>query len=442
MQNDDFGYSQSSQPTAQRTGQGGWHWLLSIVAILIVGLFAFGMSFLTKHVEERPVWMMGLIFMIPTAALMIAAMLVEGATSAMTPSSSRGPQLKLAIIATVATFLVGYICDLIYLQSFKKELPPAQSRYELNQTADRAVWVMDGTQSMQEGEGHGQALAAVQKLTEAADPAWEIGMVYSGAARTETVSIHGMDDAQKTRLLNLAQTAPNQGRMYYQSALSKALDLAEAAGVQAESSFRIILFTDGGHAWAENENVQDLFTRCVQDNAVVSCVLLGSGIDETLKQLILRTGGAITDAAGAAGLMDSMYSRLVLETVKAAEIPENEKLAQDLLRNDDPAAKIITLVMLVLEGLSLGVCLSLMLSVSGQFRVQYLISPIMGFLAYMLLKEVFNYQQDWSTWWIKEGLSFSLLGVVFMMRNHAPASSRRSGSAAQASGPSTDDFGF
>ena len=76
----------------ERPGSGGWHWLLSIVAIVIVSALSMGMAYLTRTVEERPVWMMGLIFMVPTAALMIAVMMVEKATSAMTPSTSRRPQ--------------------------------------------------------------------------------------------------------------------------------------------------------------------------------------------------------------------------------------------------------------------------------------------------------------------------------------------------------------
>ena len=42
----------------------------------------------------------------------------------------------------------------------------------------------------------------------------------------------------------------------------------------------------------------------------------------------------------------------------------------------------------------------------------------MGVTAFVLLKLIWNYDADWDGWWVKEGLSFSLLGVVVMMRNH------------------------
>jgi hypothetical protein len=104
------------------------------------------------------------------------------------------------------------------------------------------------------------------------------------------------------------------------------------------------------------------------------------------------------------------------ERVAPAEVPKEIRLQQDLIRNRDQSAKIITCVMMILEGLSLGICLSLMYSSAGQFRAQYIISPLMGALSFILLKYVMS-TEDMSTWWIREGLSFSLLGVVIMMKN-------------------------
>ena len=104
------------------------------------------------------------------------------------------------------------------------------------------------------------------------------------------------------------------------------------------------------------------------------------------------------------------------ENVKPAEHQEELNLQLDLIRNRDRSAQIITFVMLLLEGLSLGICLSLMLSSAGQFRAQYIISPLMGVLAFVLLKLVWK-TDDLSRWWIAEGICFSLLGVVFMKKN-------------------------
>jgi hypothetical protein len=63
--------------SAGPAGRGGWHWLQTLVALAIVGLLSMACAYLTRNVEERPIWMMGLIFMVPTAALMAATILVE-----------------------------------------------------------------------------------------------------------------------------------------------------------------------------------------------------------------------------------------------------------------------------------------------------------------------------------------------------------------------------
>ena len=403
-------------PASARPGSGGWHWLLSLVAIVTVALLSLGMAFLTRNVEERPVWMMGLIFMVPAAALMLAAMVVEGVTSAMTPGSSRGPQIRLAIIATLATFAVGVICDLIYLQGFKKELPPAQSAVTAYEEADRMILVVDTTASM-EGEAHAQAASAVRALMDGADGAWEAGMVAASQKQTKTAALAPLSEEQKNDLIALADQTPDQGRLYYADALEAALDMAEGAGISADRSTRVIFLTDGVHPWSAAGD-KDLMDRCVRDHAVISCVLLGPEAEHTLRSYIEETGGSIVGVDQALSLLAGMLSPRFTEEVKAAEVPENEKLSLDLIRNGDPSAKIITFVMLLLEGLSLGVCLSLMLSVSGQFRAQYIISPLMGVTAFVLLKLIWNYDADWNGWWVKEGLSFSLLGVVVMMRNH------------------------
>ncbi len=90
-------------------------------------------------------------------------------------------------------------------------------------------------------------------------------------------------------------------------------------------------------------------------------------------------------------------------------------------------AKWMTFLMLLLEGLTIGIGLSLMLSVSGQKRWQLLISPIMAVLAWGVLKMVGLSSASNPNWWLVEGGAFSLLGVVFMTRfsgeadNDAPA---------------------
>ena len=107
------------------------------------------------------------------------------------------------------------------------------------------------------------------------------------------------------------------------------------------------------------------------------------------------------------------------------ELKNSGKVDFDLIRVSDPAANLICGIMLGLEGLTIGLCLMLMLSVTGQKRVQPLISVCMAALAFILLKilgpgkgPVSDYSRLNMPQWVLEGLAFSLLGIVFMTRNN------------------------
>ena len=406
-------------------GKGGWHWLQTIVALGIVGLLSMLCAFLTRNVEERPVWMMGLIFMVPTAALMGATILVEKATSAMTPSSSRKPQIILAVTATVLTFVVACLCDLIYLYGFKSPLPPADLKLTPYEASDRLLIIADRTASMQQDDAAAQSSDAVRMLLDHSSQDWNVGII-SGNDVVEPASL---SESQRRLLLNTIDQTPDLGRMYYEESLSKALDLVEKQGIGQPT--RILLLTDGRHTWSRN-NEEGLINRCLRDNATVSILQLGTQTDPVLAKLIDATGGLSLTKANALQILENMQTTQYLSEVTPA--PVEEKLKLDLLRNREPAAILISCIMLLLEGLSLGICISLMLSVRGQFRFQYIISPLMGVLAFALLKFIWNNDDIATTWWIKEGVAFTLLGIVLMNRN------RRRGSAGPSAVHSVTDF--
>ena len=431
MQNnfDDWGDEAPSASSSQRTGTGGWHWLLSLIAIVIVALFSFAMAYLTRRVEERPVWMMGLIFMIPAAALMLAAIMVESATSAMTPGTSRKPQIILAIVATIATFLVGCICDLIYLAGFRKPPMPAMSVYNRITVSDRIILVKDRTLSMNENDVQQQAVDAVSLILDRAGENWEIGYVDD----TASIAPQAATAEAKQQLLAAANIAPDRGRLYYSTVLSEALTMA-AGG---ERTTRIVLFTDGAHPWSENGD-GDLTEAMTAAGAQVWCIAPeGTALDPVLEGLIVRTGGKRLKPSEALAVTDQIEHTAFEEKVAPAEHQQELNLQLDLVRNQDRSAQIITFVMLLLEGLSLGICLSLMMSSAGQFRAQYIISPLMGVAAFVLLKLIWK-SDDLSTWWIKEGICFSLLGIVFMRKNLFRSKTKAVKAAAAADNYDTD----
>lgn len=426
MQNDfeswDSGSGFENSDTQQNQnllpGRGGWHWLQTIVALSTVGLLSMICVYLTRNVEERPVWMMGLIFMVPTAALMAATILVERITSAMTPVSSRRPQIVLAVTATVSTFVVACICDLIYLYSFKSPLPPTGMTLSEYQESERLLLIVDRTESMLQNDSAVKSKDTVSTLLDRSESNWEIGIIYGD----DIIEPAPLSEKQKQSLLKIVDKKPDKGRMYYRDFISKALDIVEKNSTDIRT--RIVLLTDGLHTWSRSEE-NDLSNRCLKDNVMVSCVQTGSSmIDPVLTALIRMTGGLCLSSSNASQLLDGMQVTHYHSEITPA--PVEEKLKLDLLRNRESAAILISCIMLILEGLSLGICISLMLSVHGQFRLQFILSPIMGALAFALLKFIWNNDDIATTWWIKEGMAFSLLGIVLMKRNRSRGLARSS----------------
>ena len=67
--------------------------------MVLVGGLSFLMAYLTKDVQERSVWLMDLIFMVPAGAMFLAAMTMEFALGAMTPRVSRLVLVRTAALA-------------------------------------------------------------------------------------------------------------------------------------------------------------------------------------------------------------------------------------------------------------------------------------------------------------------------------------------------------
>lgn len=116
----------------------------------------------------------------------------------------------------------------------------------------------------------------------------------------------------------------------------------------------------------------------------------------------------------------------------------------DMIRADSVTSQVLSGLMLLFEGLVIGLGMTLMLSLSGQKRAQIVLSPLMGIAAFILLKVTNLGDVSWMT----EAIALSLLGVVFMRSNRggahrapagrAPAAPVRT--AAASSEDYSDDF--
>ena len=103
---------------------------------------------------------------------------------------------------------------------------------------------------------------------------------------------------------------------------------------------------------------------------------------------------------------------------EVAKVPVYEVVYKDALRDIDESqtARIVTGVLLLLLGLLVGFSLTVMLSTQGQKRLQTILSPLMAVLSFVLLA----FGKDLITVsWIREGIAFTLFGVVLMRKNRS-----------------------
>ncbi len=386
------------QPEARRVEKqcGPWHWALTLLALLIVGGLSFLMAYLTKDIEKRPALLMGLIFAVPMAAMFLSSLLLEHRTCAMTPSFLRKTQAIIALVAVVATFCVGTLCDWIYLESYAPK-----SEY-------RTVFVLDKSSSMGNGIGSNneKLIKAMEPVLEGMFPTEAVGLVLFGTDVLNYSAIRPLGDSNhRVSLMETIRDTTPTGLTNFTAALDRAIALIEShqASHADNAQYRIIFLTDGDDTHDIASNIHRITDTCQNKQITVHGVAFSAAGDlNALSTLIGTTGGQTVRADD----MDQLIEVMIVLT----------KNDSDLLRSGHKDANIMTAIMLCLEGIVIGVGLWLMLSVHGQFRVQAILSPLMGVAALVLLKYAgFTAEADF--WWIVEGVAFSMLGVVFMTKN-------------------------
>ena len=200
------------------------------------------------------------------------------------------------------------------------------------------------------------------------------------------------------------------------------------SGKTSDRATQIVAITD-----AEAElpgKVREAYTRLAKEKDIVfSIVHIGKKVPASnpLMKLASSTGGTGT-SIGVSELSD--YFEGIQNSVEPdwneyyQELRTSGEVDFDLIRVSDPEANLLCGTMLGLEGLAIGLCLMLMLSVSGQKRIQPLISVIMAAAAFVLLKilgpgigPVAGAPKLQMPQWLLEGIAFSLLGVMLMRKN-------------------------
>ena len=445
---DFYGDNSGGKARSKRTTlRGEWFFPLSLLGLCLVGGLSILMCFLTKDVKDRPLWLMGLIFMVPAGALFFSAMLLEFKTGAMTPSTSRKPQVIVAVVATLLTFLVGCVCDAIYLYGCIRN---AGVNFVL--AVDRGDTITWDAYDAEGSPARGEELnACAQRLVEKMPKYTDVGLVTFEWDILSVQPVQKASNKFKEAFPGMLQDGGYSGVSFY-TALDTAVTVAEAAKNNLPT--RIILLTGGDEAVylidengdvfdtidnqeaysvltiAQEQGQQQIIDRLTAANCILYVISPTGEIDPGLANVVTRTGGLSVSIAEA-GTVPQFVSLVTVDG--------------DMLRATTTPAKVLTGVMLVLEGLVMGICLSIMLSVARQKRVQMIISPVMAILSFAMVKLMGTPESNpVGLWWLWEGLSFLPLGVIFMTSNgntSAPARQSTGGDWGMSGGANTDLFG-
>lgn len=397
---------------------GKWYIPLTLLGIALVGSLSMLMCWLTRDVQDRPIWMMGLIFMVPAGAMFFSAMLLEFNTGVMTPSSSRKPQVITAIVATILTFLVGCLCDAIYL--YGGLIRDAGVNFVF--AVDRGDTIDWAAYDDADGPTRGDELnECAEDLLRKMPKYTDVGLVTFSWEPVETHALAKADAAYKASFSDRLAVRGNEG-VSYVNALDSAISLVQQAGNGLPT--RILLLTGGNEAlYLLNEtgdvastiaNVPDEAARTLQTQASRDAIIQRlTDADCTL--YVISPNGVISSELRAVAEATGGLCVSIDEAGTVAEFVSILKVDGDMLRSGSVLAAVMTGVMLLLEGAVVGVCLSIMLSRQGQKRFQAILSPLMAVVSFVMLKLIVSpdtFPEGY--WWVWEGLSFLPLGVIFM----------------------------
>lgn len=414
--------------TPESPVKGGWHWQQTFVSLMVVAALSFLIAYLTRTVNNRNTLLIGLSFMVPMAAMLFSALMVENASNAMTPYYSRKAQAIVALLGTLATFTVGCLCDAIYLGN----LTPVYETVSVTSNECNFVFAMDKSGSMS-GNRDRESIQAINDILDSLPDDVSVGLVLfsSDVLKNGTVPMARLTAAQRSQLKSTLTMDPT-GLTNFDQPLQTALNLYDQNPPTNGYPTRIVMVSDGV---GDLSTAEDIINRCKADSLSISCIQLESSLDPALQHVIDATGGSGHSIHDYGDLITTLQEVTQLVTHRQYEID------QDLLRSRSSRAIIITLIMMLLEGLSIGMALWLMLSVKGQFRFQVILSPLMSLASFALLKfaplSLFDGQQ-----WLLEGAAFTLLGVVFMRRNRVYGQKAVPNTASTAPGQQADPFDF
>lgn len=410
---------QQEKPGKQKTvSSGKWDAGMTVAALISTAAASFLVSYLTRDIATRPIWLLAICFAAPVAALMLAVFLKEKASSSMTPSSSRGAQFALAISSVIVAALVGCFC-----QATNQEAKGTETVKVADGWSDLLI-ILDKSGSMNENNRDVSATKAVVELLDEMDDSAQVAMLIDVGWDPEYYPVpieqrrldFGFLSERRQQLIAMAKSEMG-ATSHFRSALETACEMLDQYHpAEGETTEPTVIYISDGNDVYKDFKASDYADSFTSRNIKVNYLYVSPENSQEMEQLAKLTGGSSIDATQPDKLKDQLQ--------QVTQRPVYEIVYKDALRNIDESdtAKTVTGILIILLGILIGVALTIMFSLQGQRRLQTFLSPAMAVLAFLLLafgKSII------STPWVREAVAFSMLGVVLMRSNRVDGQTKK-----------------
>ena len=430
-----MGGGQQTPPPGKRK-KHGLHWIQALVVLLVTTAAAFLLTQVfnirySANPELQPYLVLfnGLFYALLAAAILITAFLIELGTSAMTPRFSRKLQLVVALVAILLCGLIGALGELTFVNGYVlPQIQPTPTPVVTDSptpapatptpspsptpvpSAKAFIIALDKSGSMA-GSRDRESVKALNNLLPMLPTDAQIGLIAFTHEIIGSVPLALNTAAQRQKIADVADIDVS-GATDFPNVMDTALNMLRTAGVQGPT--KLIFITDGA-----GDPVDRYVSSCNAISLEVSAVMIGDYIDD-LELLVNQTGGTFTSVSNLSDLLTAIED-IALATPPPTPTPSPSPTP---VPTDSPtpvpqignmtyevhASAFYLIVILALFGLVIGVALTLMLSLANQFRIQLILSPLMGVCAYLLIYyQVVSPDVIWP--------AYALFGLVLMRRN-------------------------
>lgn len=447
---DPFGTGGGQIPPESSSKKRGLHWIQTIVVLIVTAFSAFLLSCalnirysVDPLLHPHLVLFNGLYFALLAAAILITVFLIELATSAMTPHFSRKLQLLVALIAILLCGLVGALGEFLFVQDYilpqiapmptpvitPEPTPtptptpsptPTPTPTPAPQPDEVIIIALDKSSSMNDtlySNRDSQSTRAVTSLLSKLTPGSRVGLITFSDIILGTVPIAPNSAHQQQAIADAAFIRP-RGTTDFANVIDAALTMFRKSGITDPK--KLIFITDG-----EADSVDQYLDACASMDLQVSAVMI-DGNTNNLQNLVAGTNGIFATVTNLDDLLEQIAaiamttpnptpvitpsptpspSPTPVPTPSPTPLPQIGNLTYVI-----PDAETYLAAILILEGLIIGLSLTLMLSLKRQFRIQLILSPLMGLCAFLLIRyRVIASSEAWA--------AYTLLGIVLMRRN-------------------------